>query len=156
MLVKRDKILKDKTRRYLLIDDISEWISLTLTMKQRVNGEKLDKISSYNNFRYFMNRLNTLLYKNSFKRYGKRVEVIPFLEGLVGKRPHYHVLMKKPKNVNYLKFRMMICELWKKTRFGYNDIKFNEKTDNGWVGYSTKEITCNTDNVDWESFYRVC
>ena len=51
MLVKRDKILKDKTRRYLLIDDISEWISLTLTMKQRVNGEKLDKISSYNNFR---------------------------------------------------------------------------------------------------------
>ena len=36
------------------------------------------------------------------------------------------------------------------------NIKFNEKTDNGWVGYSTKEITCNTDNVDWESFYRVC
>ena len=54
MFIKRDKILKDKTRRYLLIDDDKEWISLTLTMKQRVNGEKLDKIRSYNNFRYFI------------------------------------------------------------------------------------------------------
>ena len=150
------EFIEQKFYKRLFVSNPSTYFSVTLTLKQTLNDMRLDEINFSQDFRYFMNRLNTLLYKNSFKRYGKRVEVIPFLEGLVGKRPHYHVLMKKPKNVNYLKFRMMICELWKKTRFGYNDIKFNEKTDNGWGGYSTKEITCNTDNVDWESFYRVC
>ena len=50
-------------------------------------------------------------------------------------------------------FKMMIKEEWNKTKFGYEEIYFNDETNNGWVNYITKSKS--EDKVDWESFYRV-
>ena len=144
---------KEKLRRYLYVNNLLNWESITLTMKQRVNDEKLDKIKSYLNFKYFMNRLNTKIYGNSFKRYGKRIEVIPVLENSRDNRLHYHILIKRPERISSIRFKFMIKEEWNKTKFGYEEVCFNEETNNGWVNYITKSR--GEDKVDWESFYRV-
>ena len=144
---------KEKLRGYLYVNNLLNWESITLTMKQRVNDEKLDKIKSYLNFKYFMNRLNTKIYGNSFKRYGKRIEVIPVLENSRDNRLHYHILIKRPERISSIRFKFMIKEEWNKTKFGYEEVCFNEETNNGWVNYITKSR--GEDKVDWESFYRV-
>ena len=134
----------------------AEWINpiaVTLTMKQRINGECLDEIASSRNMRNFLNRLNYQIYGNSFKRFGKQINVLPVLEWDANHRFHYHLIIDRPDRINFLKLDKLITECWKKTKFGYHQIKINQDIDDGWLDYILKERS-KTDlplSIDWDN-----
>ena len=73
--------LKDKVniKDYFQKIDIRNCLGVTLTMKQEGDHGKLNSEISSQNFRHFMNVLNRQIYKQKFKRYNKRLKVIPVI-----------------------------------------------------------------------------
>jgi hypothetical protein len=63
---------EDELRRFLWKNRIPSPINITLTEKQSFNGFKIDDISSDRNFRHFKNVLNTNLFGNGYRRFGKK------------------------------------------------------------------------------------
>lgn len=82
------------------------------------------------NIASFCNRLNYACYKHAFKRYGKKLEVISCIEG--GRKSlrettpnndsikelHAHLLLERPKHINYDDFELLIIKLWMQTEWG--------------------------------------
>ena len=60
--------LNGRLKEYLFNVDIKDCIGLTLTLKQQIQNQKLDHISSSQNLRHFLNLLNSKCYGNGFKR----------------------------------------------------------------------------------------
>ena len=144
-----DSKLQQSIRSHTYLSNLSNWFGVTLTLKQRIDGRRLDEISSSQNLRYFLNILNKKVFGNQTKRFGKRVETIPVLEKSKMDRYHYHLCMRKPDPLSLIKFEHSIRECWLKTRWGYNEIHIHRQIDNGWVDYITK-----SDDIDWNNFYR--
>jgi len=76
--------------------DTSNWgefCAVTLTLKQGHQADgtgwvKIDHYQCRQAFRHFMNLLNKAVYGSAFRRYGKRLRVLPVLEkGEVRARP---------------------------------------------------------------------
>ena len=137
---------------YLSELDVSDCSGVTLTMKQGVDGERLDSIRSSRNLRHFMNLLNRSVYGTRFKRFGVRLSVVPSLELSKDGRIHYHLVMKNPKHMDRTTFFQRIHELWGRTKFGYHQIHIHSNIDVGWTGYITKFRSIR-DEIDWENFY---
>lgn len=140
-------------RNHLYLDDFTDWWGVTLTMKQVVNNEKLDEMGSAQNLRHCMNILNKKVYGNSFKRYGKRIEIMPSLEWSPTNRLHYHLVVKNPVPKRPLFFETLIEKSWRKTKWGYREIYIDYFVDNGWIDYITKETSRN--QICWENYHRV-
>ena len=140
-------------RKYLSKDNFENMLSVTLSMKQRELGEKLDPIKASQNLRHFLNLLNKKTFGNSFKRNGRRVEVIPVLENSCAGRLHYHLAIRNPNLDRSFWFETQIKHLWSNTRWGYSENKIERYADAGWIKYITKLNS--HDEVDWENFYRV-
>ena len=93
--------LPTKTDYLNYFDDnrVPNAVAVTLTLKQRVEindfkgrfGTNLDSVKVSNNTRDFMNRLNQRIFRNSFKRNGKRLSVLPITEGNSFIRLHIHM-----------------------------------------------------------------
>lgn len=121
--------VKKSIREYLNQSEFLEPYSVTLTMKQFLQNEKLDEIKSSENLKYFLNRLNYKIFKNRFRRFNKKLRVIPILENSLQERLHYHLLIDKPKNLSDIYFRLVIDETFKKTRFSYDDIEIKKQIE---------------------------
>ena len=65
--------VKKSIREYLNQSEFLEPYSVTLTMKQFLQNEKLDEIKSSENLKYFLNRLNYKIFKNRFRRFNKKL-----------------------------------------------------------------------------------
>jgi hypothetical protein len=143
----------DGLRKYLYIENHRNWYAVTLTMKQRLGADRLDKIKSTQNFKHFMNLLNRRLFGNAHRRFEKRIDVIPAFEVAGGGRQHYHIAIKNPAQ-QPIKFGQQIRDCWLNTRWGYSEIDINYQMDNGWIDYITK--TTSKNSIDWENFYRDC
>ena len=102
------------------------------------------------NLLQFSNRLNYRCYKNAFRRYGKRLDMISCIEGgkkdlRMGnvnedKRLHCHVSIQKPDHIQYDQFVAIILQEWLATEWGYGENKitiFDRKKD--FEKYQTKE-----------------
>jgi len=127
--------------------------ALTLTMKQRDQFGKLDKIEASKNFRHFMNRLNQKALGNKFRRFGAKLEVLPVLERSYGGRLHYHAFIENPFD-DVANLKGEISWVWSKTRWGYDEIDVQEiYNDVGWLNYITKSQIL--DNIDYENMHRV-
>ena len=82
-------------------------ISVTLTLKQRLEitdckgrlVEKLDPIKVSQNIRHFMNVLNQSVFGKGFFRFGKRLSVIPVIEGDSFVRLHVHMTLERPERI---------------------------------------------------------
>jgi hypothetical protein len=144
-----DSRLQQSIRSHTYLQNLSNWFGVTLTFKQRLNGNRLDEISSSQNLRHFTNLLNKRVFGNRSKRFGSKVEIIPVLERSKMDRYHYHLCLRKPETHSDQKFETVIRECWLKTRWGYNEIHIHRQIDNGWVDYITK-----SDDIDWNNFYR--
>ena len=129
-------------------------LGLTFSIKQNESGEWLDKIKAQQNFRHFMNLLNTSAFGNGFRRYNKRIAVLPALETSYSGRLHYHAAIKSPRPDQQYWFEHEVRKLWLKTRWGYSEIHIHRSTDDGWVRYITK--LHNSDEVDWENAFKAC
>jgi len=122
-----------------------------------------DELEVEQNLTHFLNVLNYKLYGKSFRKYGKRVSVVPsWIEvGPLKERLHHHCLFKVPKDrfspglPRYSRdcFKHLIRECWKKTDHGSRDIKFDHQHES-IVGYITKlKSKSDKELVDWNNFY---
>jgi len=68
---------KTDIQRYFRQYDLDDCLGVSLTLKQFALGVKLDEIRASKNLRHFLNLLNTKVFGKRFKRFGKRLNVIP-------------------------------------------------------------------------------
>ena len=143
---------KQHIRNYLENIDLSRFIGVSLTMKQNVDGQKLDPISSSQNLRHFMNLLNKKVHGNRFSRYGLKLQIFPVLESSVGDRLHYHMIVESPLDIRFERFKHIVHTLCMSTRFGYRELHIDQTIDDGWIKYITK-FHHTEDQVDWENVH---
>ena len=117
------------------------------------------KISHSQNFKQFMNRLNQSFLKSSFRRYNKRLTVIPIKEGSVKTHTHYHCVIDNPYPDRNKEFVQLVKDSWGKTLLGFSKSKYSidiqPMYSNGWIEYMTKcsSKTDIKDSVDWDNLY---
>lgn len=127
--------------------NLENTLSVSLTMKQRLGFEKLDDINASQNFRHFMNLLNCSVYGNAYKRYQRRLGVVPVLENSLNNRLHYHLVLERPAVIALNEFKEIIACCWEKTKFGYGEIDIQNIYSDGWIDYITK-FKFSEDQVD--------
>jgi len=138
--------------RYLKEFAPSSSAAVTLTMKQRDNGVRLDKVEAKKNFRYFANILSRRAFGSKYSRFGRRIEALPIFETSLSGRLHYHVCLENPfEDIVELKTEVFLA--WRKTRWGHSEIDVKPMYSDGWVDYITK--SGRYDDIDYENMHKV-
>lgn len=144
--------IKNSIKDYAQSLNIRGCMGVTFTMKQEGNKGKLNSAIASQNFRHFMNVLNRKVYKQQFKRFNKRLNVLPVIENSYNDRIHFHTILRIPENTKHNDYIQLIKEAWTKTNYGYREIDVKPFINSGWTEYITKFKSSN-DDVDWENFY---
>ena len=140
--------------------DTSGWgpfCDVTLTLKQARQSErgawvKIDDYPCRQAFRHFMNLLNRTVYGAAFRRYGKRLRVLPILEkgevrahslcpwerGTSG-RWHIHCAIELPSHFDAVVLENLICGCWAKVEWAYGRILVRDGANAGWISYMLKD-----------------
>jgi len=118
---------------------------------------------AYANIGQLCERLNYASYKHAYKRYGKRLNCIAVIEGgdedlrengfatTIKKRLHSHLLLQRPKHIDFETFKKLIIGHWKDTQWGYYEMSIEEiKTIKGSAKYNAKSTL---DNLDLTNTY---
>jgi hypothetical protein len=138
----------------------SDWgpfCDVTLTLKKarlcaRGVWLKIDDYPCRRAFRHFMNLLNRAVYGAAFRRYGKRLRVLPVLEkgevraralrsrerGTSG-RWHIHCAIELPSHCDAIALEDLIRDCWAKVEWGYNRILVRDGANAGWITYMLKD-----------------
>ena len=113
------------------IEDIefSRPFAVTLTMNS------VQWRSHSQNFRHFMNRLNQSFLKSGYRRYGKRLTVVPIIEGTRDVRPHYHCIIDNPFPERDREFVKTLKDSWNKTLLGQSKVQVEPMESNKWISY---------------------
>ena len=151
MLLLTDQLKMD-VKNYLINFDVNNSFGVTLTLQQGIKNQKLDKISSSQNLRHFLNVLNQKCFGNQSKRFNKRLKVLSVIEISKWKRLHFHLTLENPFPNDPNRFSYLINSVWKKTKFGHKHIHINSNIDEGWNDYITK-FDHKDDEVDWMNFH---
>jgi hypothetical protein len=143
-----------------LLFDTSSWgpfCDVTLTLKQGHQSEqgawiKLDDYPCRQAFRHFMNLLNRAVYGAAFRRYGKRLRVLPVLEkGEVhasalrswerstSGRWHIHCAIELPSHLDAISLEKLVRHCWAKVELGYGRILIRDGANAGWINYMLKD-----------------
>ncbi len=152
MYQNRNEIRKE-TRAFLVNTDLTDMVAVTLTMKQFIYPQNLDLIEASTNNRHFLNHLNRKVYKNTFKRFDKKLDVIPVLEYSHQDRLHTHLAIRNPYPDDTAKFTNLIKLCWGETRWGYSKTDIQYNANFGWINYITKLGPL--DEVDWDNMHCV-
>ena len=138
-------------------------VALTLTLKQKIETDHikgkfdfyLDDKRASENVRYFLNRMNQSVYGNSYRRFGKRLSVIPIIEGNTYIRTHIHMILERPDRINMIEYQKLIRKCWQNTSFGHQNIMIKYIYDyEGWVKYLLKNKTKDKglpSSIDWSN-----
>jgi hypothetical protein len=130
---------------------------VTLTLRQARQSDRgaWVKIHDYpcrRAFRHFMNLLNRAVYGAAFRRYGKRVRVLPVLEkgevracalrswerGTSG-RWHIHCAIELPSHFDAVALENLIRDCWAKVEWGCARILVRDGANAGWINYMLKD-----------------
>ena len=140
--------------------DTSSWgafCDVTLTLKQGHRSErgawiKIDAYACRQAFRHFMNLLNRAVYGAAFRRYRRRLRVLPVLEkgevranalspwerGTSG-RWHIHCAIELTAHLDAVALERLIRRCWAKVQLGYGRILVRDGADAGWINYMLKD-----------------
>jgi hypothetical protein len=140
--------------------DTSSWgpfCDVTLTLKQaRQSGNgawiKIEDYSCRQAFRHFMNLLNRAVYGAAYRRFYKRLRVLPVLEkgevrvsalrswerGRSG-RWHIHCAIELPAHLDAVSLEKLIRDCWVKVDLGYGRILVRDGANAGWINYMLKD-----------------
>ena len=148
---------RTEIQRWFRQYDLESCLGVSLTLKQFAEGVKLDDIRASKNLRHFLNFLNTEIYGKRFRRFGKKLNVIPALERSSSGRLHYHLVLQKPQSRHPemaqeadKAFLALIQSCWKRTPFGYEQIHIHDRVDHGWTDYISKTANAG-DGIDWQN-----
>jgi hypothetical protein len=130
---------------------------VTLTLKQTRQSDsgawiKIDDYRCRQAFRHFMSLLNRAVYGAAFRRYGKRVRVLPVLEkgdvharalrswerGRSG-RWHIHCAIELPSHFDAVVLEKLIRNCWAKVGWGGGRILVRDGANAGWINYMLKD-----------------
>jgi len=130
---------------------------VTLTLKQARQSDsgvwiKIHDYPCRQAFRHFMNLLNRAVFGVAFRRYGKRLRVLPVLEkgemsaralrpwerGTSG-RWHIHCAIELPPHFDAVAFEKLIRGCWAKVEWACGRILVRDRADAGWVNYMLKD-----------------
>ena len=139
--------------------DTSDWgqfCDVTLTLKQARQSDngvwvKIDDYPCRRAFRHFMNLLNRSVYGTAFRRYGKRLRVLPVLEkgevraralrpcerGTSG-RWHIHCAIELPSHFDAIALEQLIRVCWSKVEWACGRILVRDGANAGWIDYMLK------------------
>ena len=106
--------IRSEIFEYLSQHSIPHPITLTLTAKQRVNGERIDDTKLFQNFTHFLNLLNKHLFGNASQRFGKKLKVWSIREVSEDGRYHLHCLIEEPRHISSDKFKELVLYTWSK------------------------------------------
>jgi len=135
---------------FCTIDHWDNCCAFTFNMKQaiklkevycknkRIDWFRLDRIRCYQCFKEFMRDLNRRIYKFADIKYGKRLNVIAFLEKSNEGRFHFHAAIEAPKHLTQEQFCKLAMDVWLEQDFGYGHGRTKVNADNGWIDYMTK------------------
>ena len=151
------KYLTDLTKKWLLPITNNEVISLTLTYKQKMflNGMwiDLDRYIMEQNLKHFLNLVNSKVFGNGFKRYGKKLKVLTKYEYSINQRHHNHLILEQPNRYDYLTFTKIIINSINKTQWFYNEFDIQKPTSKnrkvGWFNYIIKGTL--NHSIDWHN-----
>jgi hypothetical protein len=133
-----------------------QFCDVTLTLKQALQSDSgaWMKITDYvcrQAHRHFMNLLNRAVFGAAFRRYGKRLRVLPVLEkGEVRTRTlrscesgksgrwHIHCAIELPSHFDAIALEKLIRKCWAKVEWGYSRILIRDGANNGWINYMLK------------------
>jgi len=73
-------VLKESIKEHTKDFDTTNCFGVSLTLKKRADNKSIDNISSSQNLKHFLNVLNKKCFGNSFKRFNKKLRVLPVLE----------------------------------------------------------------------------
>jgi hypothetical protein len=156
MEVRSDHIESAKSHLF----DTSSWgefcdVTLTLRQAHQPDSGGWVQIEDYRcrqAFRHFMNLLNRAVYGAAFRRYGKRLRVLPILEkgevrahslcpwerGTSG-RWHIHCAIELPSHFDAVVLENLICGCWAKVEWAYGRILVRDGANAGWISYMLKD-----------------
>jgi hypothetical protein len=159
--------------------DTSKWgqfCDVTLTLKQARQSDdgvwvRIDDQPCRQAFRHFMNLLNRAVFGTAFRRYGKRLRVLPVLEkgevparalrlwerGTSG-RWHVHCAIELPLHFDAIALERLIRVCWRIVEWACGRILVRDGTNAGWIDYTLKSRQKSVfdgffDCVIVESFY---
>ena len=148
----------EEIRDWLDRGDWSNWFAVTLTMRRTIVSESgecsfisIDRASQ--NLRHFLNVMNSKIFGNAYKRFNKRVKVIPVYEQDGDTHLHFHLFIEKPDRLSDLRFESLIRTNWIKSDWGLWSMKIRKDTDSGWLEYITKDTRASFENVDFENLW---
>jgi hypothetical protein len=133
-----------------------EFCDVTLTLKQGHQHDsggwiKIEDHRCRQAFRHFTNLLNRAVYGSAFRRYGKRLRVLPVLEkgevraralrlserGTSG-RWHIHCAIELPSHFDAVALEKLIRDCWAKVEWGHGRILVRDCANAGWISYMLK------------------
>jgi hypothetical protein len=155
MTVKNDHL---ESARYHFFDTSGwgQFCDVTLTLKQARQSDngvwlKIDDYPCRRAFRHFMNLLNRATYGAAFRRYGKRLRVLPVLEkgevrtsalrawerGASG-RWHIHCAIELPSHLDAIALERLIRLCWSQVQWACGRILVRDRANAGWIDYMLK------------------
>jgi hypothetical protein len=129
--------------------------AVTFTMKGTDRDDLATRLRCQRNMRHFLNLLNQRIFKNAYKRYGKRIEVVPVLELSNWHRLHYHLTIVKPDSLEDQAFQNLIHECWLDTDIANYENVIKPVRDTGWTSYLVKKLST-TSELDIENVHIAC
>ena len=108
------------------------YISYSCPLTHIKKYETISESLAYANVINFANRINYKIFKNAYKRYGKKLDMVSVIEG--GKKDlrsysrddkslHAHIGIEKPSHLMFSDFKKIIQEVWTDTNWGNQNNK---------------------------------
>lgn len=103
-----------------------------VVIDNRMQIHKMNDSFANQNISEFLHKLNQSIYKNAYKRFGKKLDVIVSLEGGKdilredsdsGKLTHAHISIQQPNHMDEEKFIMLMNIIWIQTPWGFSQTK---------------------------------
>lgn len=123
---------------------------IVLASGRKLDREWISESLASVNLVQFANRLNYRVYKNAYKRFGKRLDMVSCIEGGRSdlretaswddaKRLHAHLSIQQPGHLDYEQFTKIMRQEWLSTDWGYNEMHFAPyNRDKDFEKYQTK------------------
>ncbi len=155
--------LKDSFIEWYLKSPIENPVCLNLHLKKGIEiktdtGCSIKPISDTDitmNIRHFMNRMNQKVYGKKFRKEGRRLSIIPIIEGTQWIRNHTHMVIQRPDELDLRSFEILVEDCWEKTMWGYSFNDITEMQSIGYLEYILKPRTKRNifDSIDWDNLY---
>ena len=131
------------------IDHWGTSLALTLTLRQKLEFQRIDPIEAGINYKQFMNRLQRMSRAKSL------IRTVPVYEVSQDQRLHIHAAIEVPRTTTTNEFIYSIGFAWAKTKWARPKVGIAEVYSSGWSQYLAKRRTKSdlSECVLWESLH---